>query len=115
MVGQTQRRVDRDTERRLTRIEGQIRGICRMIEDARRCTDVLQQVKAARAALAQVRILVFRSRVDVLVEEAGRTKEGLRARQFISTLSEAVEGMLPADAPRPGSALARSVTAPAAR
>lgn len=39
---------------RLARIEGQVRGIARMIEDGRYCVDVLAQIAAARAALARV-------------------------------------------------------------
>ena len=40
--------------KRLARIEGQIRGISRMVEDDRYCTDVLSQINAARAALDKV-------------------------------------------------------------
>lgn len=39
---------------RLARIEGQVRGISRMVEDDRYCTDVLSQINAARAALDKV-------------------------------------------------------------
>ena len=39
---------------RLRRVEGQVRGIERMIEEGRACPDVLGQVSAARAALASV-------------------------------------------------------------
>lgn len=40
--------------RRLARIEGQVRGLSRMIEDDRYCIDVLTQVKAVQAALKKV-------------------------------------------------------------
>src|SRR5262249_40393212 len=39
---------------RLSRIEGQVRGVARMVEDDRYCIDVLTQVRAVRAALAKV-------------------------------------------------------------
>jgi CsoR family transcriptional regulator, copper-sensing transcriptional repressor len=39
---------------RLARIEGQIRGIAKMVEEDRYCTDVLSQINAARAALDKV-------------------------------------------------------------
>jgi DNA-binding FrmR family transcriptional regulator len=39
---------------RLGRIEGQVRGVARMIEDDRYCIDVLTQVRAVRAALDRV-------------------------------------------------------------
>lgn len=40
--------------RRLARIEGQVRGLSRMIEEDRYCIDVLTQVKAVQAALKKV-------------------------------------------------------------
>ena len=40
--------------KRLARIEGQVRGLSRMIEDDRYCIDVLTQVKAVQAALKKV-------------------------------------------------------------
>jgi len=39
---------------RLARIEGQIRGIGRMVEDERYCIDVLNQIQAVKAALKKV-------------------------------------------------------------
>ena len=39
---------------RLARIEGQVRGISKMVEDDRYCMDVLSQINAARAALDKV-------------------------------------------------------------
>lgn len=40
--------------RRLRRIEGQVRGIAKMIEEGRYCIDILTQLQAAKAALARV-------------------------------------------------------------
>jgi CsoR family transcriptional regulator, copper-sensing transcriptional repressor len=40
--------------KRLSRIEGQVRGVTRMIEDDRYCIDVLTQIQAAEAALQGV-------------------------------------------------------------
>ena len=39
---------------RLSRIEGQVRGVARMVEEDRYCIDVITQVRAVRAALAKV-------------------------------------------------------------
>lgn len=44
---------------RLKRIEGQVRGIQKMIEDEKYCIDVLTQIAAARAALDKVGLAVF--------------------------------------------------------
>ena len=40
--------------KRLARVEGQIRGVARMVEDDRYCIDVLTQISAAQAALDQI-------------------------------------------------------------
>ena len=40
--------------KRLARIEGQVRGVSRMVEEDRYCIDVLTQIAAARAALDKV-------------------------------------------------------------
>ena len=39
---------------RLSRVEGQVRGIARMVEEDRYCIDVLTQIRAVRAALSRV-------------------------------------------------------------
>ncbi len=44
---------------RLKRIEGQVRGIQRMVDDDKYCVDILIQVAAARAALNQVGLALF--------------------------------------------------------
>ena len=48
---QEQARLKDDVLRRMKRIEGQIRGIQRMIEGGKECEDILVQVKAAKSAL----------------------------------------------------------------
>ena len=47
-----------DLKKRLARIEGQIRGINRMIDEDRYCIDILNQIAAARAALSKVGMLL---------------------------------------------------------
>jgi CsoR family transcriptional regulator, copper-sensing transcriptional repressor len=55
---------------RLARVEGQVRGIGRMIEEDRYCIDVLNQVMAIRSALSQVEILILQDHADNCVEDA---------------------------------------------
>lgn len=55
---------------RLGRIEGQVRGIARMVEDDRYCIDVLTQLSAVRAALAKVEEEVLRDHVEHCVSHA---------------------------------------------
>jgi DNA-binding FrmR family transcriptional regulator len=51
------------TDRRLARIEGQIRGIRRMIAEGAYCCDALNQIAAASAALNQVAVQVASSHI----------------------------------------------------
>jgi len=56
--------------RRLRRIEGQVRGIARMIEREEYCIDILQQTAALRAAIDAVSILVLEDHVQGCVRTA---------------------------------------------
>lgn len=56
--------------RRLNRIEGQVRGIRRMIEEPRTCIEILQQLAAAEAALNRISLAVFKHHVDHCVQDA---------------------------------------------
>jgi DNA-binding FrmR family transcriptional regulator len=57
----TDPKVKDDLLNRLRRIEGQVRGIQRMIEDERSCHDILQQISAVRSASYQASVLLVRS------------------------------------------------------
>lgn len=50
-----------DLLRRLRRLEGQARGVARMIEEGRDCQEILQQLAAIRAAAHQTSLRVVRS------------------------------------------------------
>lgn len=49
---------------RLNRIEGQVRGIARMVEEDRYCIDILTQLQAVRAALSRVESEVLKDHMD---------------------------------------------------
>jgi DNA-binding FrmR family transcriptional regulator len=49
---------------RLNRIEGQIRGIRRMVQEPRICVELLQQLAAAEAALNRISLAVLRYHVE---------------------------------------------------
>src|ERR1700674_2364875 len=59
--------------RRLARIEGQIRGIQRMIEDDRYCADILTQVSSAQEALRAVARALMRNHLSHCATHAIRT------------------------------------------
>ena len=56
--------------KRLNRIEGQVRGLAKMVEDDRYCIDVVTQISAVRAALRRVEEEVLRDHVAHCVEHA---------------------------------------------
>ncbi|HEV2044568.1 MAG TPA: metal-sensitive transcriptional regulator, partial [Sphingomicrobium sp.] len=55
---------------RLSRIEGQVRGISKMVADGRYCIDVLIQLRAARAALAKVESNMLKDHLGHCIEGA---------------------------------------------
>jgi CsoR family transcriptional regulator, copper-sensing transcriptional repressor len=59
--------------RRLSRIEGQVRGIARMIERDEYCIDILQQTSALRAAIDSLGLLVMEDHVAGCLQTAART------------------------------------------
>ena len=59
---------------RLKRIEGQVRGIARMIEEDRYCIDILTQIRAVRAALRSVEDEVLKDHVEHCVEGRSRAE-----------------------------------------
>ncbi len=56
--------------KRLSRIEGQVRGIARMVEGERYCMDMLTQIAAVRGALAKVEDEIIKDHVSHCVENA---------------------------------------------
>ena len=57
-------------EKRLSRIEGQVRGLSRMVDEDRYCIDIVTQVAAVRAALRRVEEEILRDHVAHCVEHA---------------------------------------------
>ncbi|MFW6092725.1 MAG: metal-sensitive transcriptional regulator [Pseudomonadota bacterium] len=79
--------------RRLKRIEGQVRGVARMLEEDRYCIDVLQQLKAIKAALAKAESEILRSHAASCVEDAiasGDVDDQRRKFRELVTLFEGV-------------------------
>ncbi len=66
----------RELLNRLNRIEGQVRGIRRLVEEEAYCLDVLQQVEAMTAAADQVGLLLLEDHIDGCLTHAIQTGEG---------------------------------------
>ena len=76
---------------RLRRIEGQVRGLARMVEEDRYCIDVLTQLQAARAALARVETEMLRDHLGHCIESAIVRGDRAEQRQKASELIELLE------------------------
>jgi DNA-binding FrmR family transcriptional regulator len=61
--------------RRLGRIEGQVRGLSRMVEEGRYCIDIVTQISAVRAALRRVEQEVLRDHVGHCVKHAMQSED----------------------------------------
>lgn len=76
---------------RLRRIEGQVRGIQKMVDDDRYCIDVLTQVNATKAALESVALQLLADHTEHCVTEAIRSGDGKRK---VRELNQAVERLV---------------------
>ena len=70
---------------RLKRIEGQIRGIQKMIIEKRDCHEIVSQLRAARAALDNVTILIIDSSIEVCMGEKIDSQEIKDLRKALRT------------------------------
>jgi DNA-binding FrmR family transcriptional regulator len=78
-------------EARLSRSEGQVRGLRKMVDEDRYCIDVLTQVGAVQSALDSVALLLLRDHTEHCVAEAIRSGDG---GDKVRELSEAVERLV---------------------
>ncbi|HEV3230823.1 MAG TPA: metal-sensitive transcriptional regulator [Candidatus Dormibacteraeota bacterium] len=76
---------------RLARVEGQVRGVSRMVEDERYCIEVLTQVSAAKAALDRVALMLLEEHVGHCVSDAIRSGRG---GEKVRELSDAIERLV---------------------
>lgn len=76
--------------KRLNRIEGQVRGLSRMVEEDRYCIDIVTQIAAVRAALRRLEEEVLRDHVGHCVEHAIASGNKAEQRQKIEELMAVV-------------------------
>lgn len=60
---------------RLRRIEGQVRGVQRMIEEEAECSEVLNQIAAIKSAISQVGLIVFENHAHDCIQKAINNEE----------------------------------------
>jgi DNA-binding FrmR family transcriptional regulator len=79
--------------KRLNRIEGQVRGIARMVDEDRYCIDIVTQVSAVRAALRRLEEEILRDHVAHCVEHAiasgNKADQGRKIEELMDVVSRA--------------------------
>jgi DNA-binding FrmR family transcriptional regulator len=75
---------------RLRRVEGQVGGLVRMVEQERYCVDILTQIRAARAALRRVEEAVLREHVEHCVTQAIRSGDAAQQKAKVDELLDVV-------------------------
>lgn len=75
---------------RLSRIEGQIKGIKNMLEDERYCLDILQQVSSIFEALRGVSKVIMRNYLEICATDAIQSKRKERQEEIYSELMDII-------------------------
>ncbi len=82
--------IKEQVQKRLSRIEGQVRGLSRMVEEDRYCIDIITQLSAVRAALRRVEEEVLKDHVGHCVEHAIRSGDAEDQRRKVAELMEVI-------------------------
>ena len=86
--------IDADTKGkalgRLRRIEGQVQGIQRMVEEDKHCIDILLQLAAVQGAVNQVQKILLGRHLEACVSEALRAGNGRDRQKKVGELLEAI-------------------------
>jgi DNA-binding FrmR family transcriptional regulator len=79
-------------QNRLRRIEGQVRGLQRMVEEEAYCVDILTQISSIVSASEKVALILLEDHVEHCVREA--IEDGEKAEEKVAELAAAVERFL---------------------
>ena len=93
MVSSMNETIRRAVASRLKRIEGQVGGLLRMVEEDRYCVDILTQIRSLVSASEKVATILLKDHVEHCVRESIE-KGGLEADEKIEELTAAVERFL---------------------
>jgi len=78
--------------KRMNKLEGQARGIGRMIEEDRYCIDIVQQLTALSAAVDEVTLLILQSHIEGCVVSAVRDQQGENhVKELMGTIRKALK------------------------
>ncbi|MCB0378647.1 MAG: metal-sensitive transcriptional regulator [Bdellovibrionales bacterium] len=77
--------------KQLKRIEGQVRGVTKMIEDRRYCLDIITQIKAVRASLATIEKKIINQHLNHCVHEAVQSKNPKLTDEMLEEIKELIQ------------------------
>ena len=80
------------TLKRLARIEGQVRGIARMVEEDRYCIDTVRQIQAVKAALTGLEAVILDDHLKTCVETALHSEDVGTRREKVEELVAVLGG-----------------------
>ncbi len=89
-----QQEVKENCLQRLARIEGQVRGIARMVSEERYCIDIITQISAVQAALRKVEGEILQNHVNTCVEHAISSGNAEEQRRKVAELMEVLNRRL---------------------
>src|ERR1700731_4220876 len=89
-IGDMRKDIKASCLKRLQRIEGQVRGLSRMVEEDRYCIDIVTQISAVRAALRGAEEEILRDHVAHCVEDAIASGDKAAQRRKIAELMDVV-------------------------
>jgi len=78
---------------RLARIEGQVRGIQRMVREKEYCIDIITQIQAVQSALGAVARKILEKHLDTCVADAVRTRSKAAADEKMRELMKVLKRM----------------------
>ncbi|MEF9992706.1 MAG: metal-sensitive transcriptional regulator [Paraclostridium sp.] len=76
--------------KRLNRIEGQVKGIQKMVEEERYCVDILVQISAIRSAINKVGNIILENHIKGCVSTSIKDGDSQKSEELISELMETI-------------------------
>jgi DNA-binding FrmR family transcriptional regulator len=80
-----------DLIKRLKRIEGQVKGLQRMLQEEKCCADILVQVAAVRAAINKVGVLIFEEHSRSCLQDALKNEDQQALENMIEVLNRFIK------------------------
>ncbi len=77
-----------DVKKRLNRIEGQVRGVNKMLDEGRSCQEIIQQLTAIRSAVQQASVTVARSYACQCLADPNKSQDAM-VEDLINVLTKA--------------------------